>query len=259
MLKASASATFLFPGASIEHIVIQATESGFDAVEFQFLSPGEAEKFAPVIAASALEVALINFEVDDFVRGGAGFSGVPGRKAEFESALGNAFRNAELLSPRIVNIGPSRIPANVSRNSCVRQLTDNLRRTLGRLSPLPTQLAIEALNRTEYPDVLIGSPEEALEVIELVGDSRLVLQYDIYHGARDGRNVVRDLEVIMARLGHVQFADCPGRAEPGTGNVDFAACFATLRSLGYKGFVGAEYKPSTMFSESLGWMALLES
>lgn len=258
MLKASASANFLFPGAGIDHIVAQAAGSGFDAVEFQFLYPGEAEKFAPVIAASPLEVALINFDAEDFARGGGGFSGVPGREKDFEAALGIAFRNAQLLSPRIANIGPSRIPAGVSRNSCVRQLADNLRRALDRLSVLRTRVAIEALNRAEYPDVLIGSPEEAMEVIEAVGDNRLVLQYDMYHGARDGRNIARDLEVFMSSLGHVQFADCPGRAEPGTGTVDFVNCFATLRTVGYSGFVGAEYRPSTNFSDSLGWMALLE-
>jgi len=258
-LKTSASANFLLPGLGIHEIVAQVSAAGFHALEFQWLGPADAEQFVSAIENSSLEVALINFDVSDFVGGGAGWSGVPGRKAEFEAALEQAFHNARVLGAKVAHLGPCRVPNGVHRKNCVAQMVENARRALDRFSPLPTRLSIEALNRTEFPDVLIGSPDEALEVIEAVGDPRLVLQYDIYHGARDGRNVPRDLESLLGRVGHLQFADCPGRHEPGTGEVDFAECFAILRSLGYEGYVGAEYKPSKEFSNSLGWMALLGS
>jgi hydroxypyruvate isomerase len=53
----------------------------------------------------------------------------------------------------------------------------------------------------------------------------------------------------------VQFADAPGRHEPGTGTVDIAACFARLDALGYEGFTSAEYRPSKRTEETLAWMA----
>lgn len=256
-LKASASVNFLFPGASAEQVVEEASRSGFNALEFQILGPSEAERFAPVIEASSLAVSLVNFDVMHFVQGGAGYSGVPGRAEEFEVALNNAFHTARLLNPGFMHIGPSRIPDGVRRDHCVAQLADNLRRALDRFAPISTRLSVEALNRVEFPDVLIGSPEEAMEIIESVGDSRLVFQYDIYHAARDSRDIQRDLNTFLDRIGHVQFADCPGRHEPGTGNTDFRSIFATLRSLGYGGFVGAEYKPSGNLEDSLAWMKYL--
>lgn len=258
-LKASASANFLFPGADIAQVLSQASEAGFDALEFQFLQPSDAERIAQGLEMTSLPVALINFDVGDFIHGGAGLSGVPGRADDFKGALGRALHNAQLLGPSIAHIGPCRVPAGANRERCILQLVDNLHRALDEFSPLATRLSMEALNRSEFPDVLIGSPEEAMEVIESVDDSRLVLQYDIYHAARDGRDILQDLKTYMKKIGHVQFADCPGRHEPGTGLVDFEACFGALRCLQYSGFVGAEYKPSRDFNQTLWWMPLLGS
>ena len=56
------------------------------------------------------------------------------------------------------------------------------------------------------------------------------------------------------RIGHIQFADNPGRHEPGTGGIDYPAVFAALDRLGYDGWAAAEYWPSRTTEETLGWM-----
>jgi hydroxypyruvate isomerase len=61
----------------------------------------------------------------------------------------------------------------------------------------------------------------------------------------------------LAKIGHIQFADCPGRNEPGTGVIDFVSLFALLDANHYSGWVGAEYRPSTTTAESLAWMKSL--
>lgn len=55
-------------------------------------------------------------------------------------------------------------------------------------------------------------------------------------------------------IGHIQLADCPGRHEPGTGQVDFPAIFAILQQLGYAGWIGLEYNPSTPDHHPQDWM-----
>ena len=53
----------------------------------------------------------------------------------------------------------------------------------------------------------------------------------------------------------MQFANPPGRNEPGVGTVDFERVCAALDDAGYAGHVGLEYKPSTSATvQSLvGW------
>jgi hydroxypyruvate isomerase len=54
-------------------------------------------------------------------------------------------------------------------------------------------------------------------------------------------------------VGHVQVADLPGRHEPGTGGLPWAAMFGALDATGYEGAVGLEYRPSAG-SDGLGWL-----
>jgi len=56
-------------------------------------------------------------------------------------------------------------------------------------------------------------------------------------------------------IGHVQIADSPDRGEPGTGEIHYPYVLAALEDLGYSGYVGLEYNPTTgTTEESLGWL-----
>ncbi len=57
----------------------------------------------------------------------------------------------------------------------------------------------------------------------------------------------------MPLIRHVQIADAPGRAEPGSGEIDWSEVFATIGSSGYRGYVGAEYTPASGTAEGLSW------
>jgi hydroxypyruvate isomerase len=70
-----------------------------------------------------------------------------------------------------------------------------------------------------------------------------------------GEDPVEGLARFAPAVGHVQFADAPGRHEPGTGRVPIAACFARLDALGYEGWVAAEYRPTGPTLETLAWLA----
>jgi len=91
--------------------------------------------------------------------------------------------------------------------------------------------------------------------VDRAGHDNLSLQHDLYHmDIMEGRLIPR-LEEIAPRIGHIQFADNPGRREPGTGAIDFPAVFAALDRLGYGGWTAAEYRPSRTTEETLGWLA----
>jgi hydroxypyruvate isomerase len=71
--------------------------------------------------------------------------------------------------------------------------------------------------------------------------------------AKMGEDVAEDLRRLAPEIAHIQFADCPGRHEPGTGELDLTALFAQLAESGYVGAVAAEYRPSGDSADSLGW------
>ncbi len=68
-------------------------------------------------------------------------------------------------------------------------------------------------------------------------------------------DLVPTLAELLPHVGHIQFADTPGRHEPGTGEINFPFVFEALDEMGYDGWVGAEYAPSRRTEETLGWLA----
>ena len=50
---------------------------------------------------------------------------------------------------------------------------------------------------------------------------------------------------------YVQIADAPGRREPGSGGLDWAAQLAVVRASGYDGPIGLEYFPTVESTQSV--------
>jgi hydroxypyruvate isomerase len=82
----------------------------------------------------------------------------------------------------------------------------------------------------------------------------LFLQYDFYHMQIMEGDLVPTFRRLKDRIGHVQIADTPGRNEPGTGEINYPFLFQHLDRIGYRGFVGCEYKPAGTTESGLGWL-----
>ncbi len=87
----------------------------------------------------------------------------------------------------------------------------------------------------DVPGFAVARPAEGAALLAQAGAPNAGLQYDIYHAAMMGEDPVEGLARFSPVIRHVQFADAPGRHEPGTGRVDIAGCFARLDALGYAG------------------------
>ena len=66
-------------------------------------------------------------------------------------------------------------------------------------------------------------------------------------------NLIETLVDNISHIGHIQFADVPGRHEPGTGELNFKNIEAAARSAGYQGYIGLEYIPQADGMEALAW------
>ena len=103
----------------------------------------------------------------------------------------------------------------------------------------------------------LNKTEQALQIIADVRSSNLFVQYDIYHMQVMEGDIARSLQKHLARIAHVQLADNPGRNEPGTGEINYPFLFRHLDAIGYRGWIGCEYKPRTTTVDGLGWHAAL--
>ena len=122
--------------------------------------------------------------------------------------------------------------------------------------PLGIKTVFEAINTHDMPGFLIHSGEQMLAVLDELKRPDLFMQYDIYHAQRMGENPSEFIARHGDKIGHIQFADSPGRGQPGTGQIDFKKVFLAIENSAYKGWVGAEYHPSGTTTESLNWLSL---
>ena len=70
-------------------------------------------------------------------------------------------------------------------------------------------------------------------------------------------DIARTVQKHLPRIAHIQLADNPGRNEPGTGEINYPFLFRHLDTIGYRGWVGCEYKPRTTTVDGLGWHGAL--
>lgn len=253
MLQFDANITFLYRELPLVERFAAARADGFDAVEI--LSPEGVAigELAAAAAAAGTRVVLCNAPMGDFLEGGPGLSAVPGRESEFRRALDQACRMAVALGCGTVHLGPSRVPAGGDRAHCLEVLAGNLAFAARMLAGDGITATIEPMNTTDYPDICLRTVADAHAVLAEADEPNTALQFDVYHMAQMEDDLYASIAASIRSIGHFQFADVPGRHEPGTGTLDFPVLFGLIESLGYGGFVGAEYLPSAATSASLGW------
>lgn len=177
----------------------------------------------------------------------------PGREGEFRAAVAQAMDYALTLGVGqlncIVGLRPPGDEAKIRRT-----LVANLQYAAQALAGAGLRLLIEPLNGYDVPGFYLQRTAQALDILEAVHAPNAFLQYDLYHAHRNGEDVMPTLGQHMARIGHIQLADHPGRHEPGTGSTPFDTLLPAIDRLGYGGFIGCEYHPLGQTEAGLGWL-----
>lgn len=235
-----------------------AKAAGFVGAEIQIPGEAPAQDWAAASAAAGVPVTLMNLDMGDYLGGGPGLSGVPGREQAFAAALAVGLDAAELLRPAFLHIGPSRVPEGADREACLATYRSNVRRALEQACArgITAQLVVEAVNRAEAPTALIGTTAEAAAIATEFGDGFKLL-FDLYHASAGGEDALESYRAHALAIAHIQFSDLPGRQPPGRGTLDFAALFAGIEAAGYTGDWGAEYMSFAETGATLAWMEML--
>lgn len=254
MLRFTANLSLLFNELPLLQRFEAAKQQGFDAVEIQFPYELPAEEIQAALQENGLKLVLFNVDADTLLQGGEGLAAVPEKQEQFKAAVAQALDYAALLKPDVINVLAG-CCLNLQRLAEYRQtFLTNLRYAADAFAGIGVTTVFEAVNSHDMPGFIIDTSAKLLSVLDEVKHPSLRLQYDIYHMSRMREDCATFLKDHIQQIGHIQFADCPGRGQPETGDIDFATLFGLIASLPYSGWVGAEYKPVGSTANSLGWM-----
>lgn len=253
MPRFAANLTMLFTDRPFLDRFEAAAAAGFTAVEYLFPYDFAAADLVERLERFKLVQVLHNLPAGDWGKGERGIACHPDRVAEFRAGVPRAIEYAKALGCPQVNCLAGIAPAGADPAVLYRTLVENLRFAADALEKEGIRLLIEPINTRDIPGFFLTGTRQALEIMDAVGSANLSLQYDIYHMQIMEGDVARAMETNLARIGHIQIADNPGRNEPGTGELNWPFLFAHLDRIGYKGWVGCEYKPATTTEAGLGW------
>lgn len=259
MPRFAANLTMLFTEVPFLDRFERAARAGFEAVEFLFPYEYEVHEIRRRLEANGLILVLHNLPAGDWAAGDRGIACHPDRVEAFRDGVETAVRYATALGVRQLNCLCGKPPPGVAPQRLRRTLVDNLRHAAERLDAAGLRLLVEPINTFDIPGFYLNGTEQALSIIEEVGADNLYLQYDLYHAQRMEGELAATLHRTLPRIGHVQLADNPGRHEPGTGEINYAFLLRHLDRIGYRGWVGCEYKPATTTEAGLGWRTALDT
>lgn len=255
MPRFAANLSFLFQELSFLDRFAAARAAGFEGVEFLFPYDFPAAEIRRRLEAEGLTMCLFNVPPGDWAAGERGMACLPDRRAEFREGLKRALDYAgELGCPRL-HIMAGLAPADAPRDRLFATMAANLDHAAEACAPMGIKPLVEPINRGDIPGYFLHRYEDAIALIEALGPERVGLQHDLYHAQIIEGDVTRLTERVLPYATHMQIADTPGRNEPGTGEVNWDFVLRRIDALGYRGWIGCEYRPRGGTLESLGWLA----
>ena len=231
-----------------------ARAAGFDAVEFPSPYAHTPQAVAAALREAGLRCILFNLPSGDQARGDFGIACRPGREAEFREGVARAIEYAHALGCKRINVVTGKRLEGEAPEKLREILLANVAHAAGELQKAGIDMVIEPINDKDIPGFFLTRQDEGARVVEAVGLDRIGLQCDLYHTAMMGDDPAATFRRLQPVIRHVQFADVPGRGEPGAGTLDWPRLFALLDELRYEGWTSAEYKPTRRTEDTLHWL-----
>jgi len=255
--KFAANLTMLFNELPFVERFAAASAAGFSGVEYLFPYDFDKAQLVEQLKQHGLTQVLHNLPAGNWAAGERGIAVLPDRMQEFRDGVGRAIDYARALDCNQLNCLVGILPAGANAATAHDTLVENLRFAAAALAKEKIRLLVEPINTRDIPGFFLSRTEQAVKLIADVGSDNLFIQYDIYHMQIMEGDLAPTLKRHLDRIAHVQLADNPGRNEPGTGEINYPFLFNYLDDIGYRGWVGCEYKPKTTTTEGLGWFGHL--
>lgn len=232
-----------------------AARAGFEAVEYLFPYEHPAEAIAGSLHDNHLSQALFNMWPGDWSHGERGLAALPDRKDEFRAAVETAVTYGRIIGTPLLHMMAGIAPSSDARAAATYR--DALAFAADEAGEAGIGVVIEPINGRDMPGYFLDDFDRAAEIIAAMDRPNVGLQFDIYHRQVMRGDVLTALSEMMPIIRHVQIAAVPERHEPGTGELDDGRVLRALDALGYRGFVGCEYRPAGDTFAGLKWRGAL--
>lgn len=254
MPRFSANLGFLFTEHSEIERVAAAAASGFKAVEMHWPYQVPAAEMRRALLRSQVTMLGLNTPVGNAAAGDFGLGALPGRESEFQQAIDQAVSYGHAIGATAVHCMSGLVAADAA-SSAERTFVENLKLAADKATQAGMTVLIEPINHRDKPGYFLHTIEQAASIIDQVGRRNVKIMFDCYHTQIMQGDLTRRLKDYFDLIGHVQIAAVPSRAEPDEGEIDYREICRSLDTLGYGGWIGAEYKPRGRTEDGLGWLA----
>jgi 2-dehydrotetronate isomerase len=255
MPRFSANLGFLWLDRPLLNRVDAAARAGFRAIELHWPFDVPPRNLRERAGEHSLQILALNTPLGTRP-GDFGLGAVPGRELEFRSGFDQALAYATEAGIGAIHVMAGVVPEE-DRAAARETFLANLRAILPSAGAAGVTLLLEPINRKDRPGYFYDRIDEAISLMGALDHPALTVMFDCYHVGTTEGDVIARLAAVMPRIGHIQIAAVPNRAEPDEGTLDYRAVFAAIDRLGYRGWVGAEYKPRGETDAGLGWMKAL--
>jgi len=165
-------------------------------------------------------------------------------EADFVAEIEAACNAAPLLPgcDRITVVGGDNIPG-LTKEQMHASIIAKLRAAVPVLETHRKMVILEPMNPYNHPDHCLYGSADGIAICKAVGSAWVRLNWDLFHMQRQEGNLIDNMEQHREWIGYLQFADSPGRNEPGTGEIRYSEVFRRARELLLPVPFGAECLP----------------
>jgi hydroxypyruvate isomerase len=247
-----ANASYLPGDLPWEERLRRISEAGFSTVEVLFPQRQDLDELEGLLRKYDLRLALIDTESDpEYPRG---HLSAPEAEDRFWFRLDEALGICRRLGARRINVLAGRRVPTLPREKQFDVAVERLRQAGGRAADQGVMLLVEALNDKDNPGYFVTTSREGIALIDSVGLPNVRFQHDFYHMQVMEGNLIQTFQANVARIGHIQVGDAPGRMTPGLGEINLPNVLQAVEASDYHGYVGLEYRPPPDGSDPFAWL-----
>jgi hydroxypyruvate isomerase len=238
MVNLSVCIEMYWPDLPFDERIRRTAQLGFEAYEFWGWKSKDLASIRASQEESGIKLAAVALE--------PGFAVVnTDNEKEIVQGVADTADAIRPLGCSMIIVTTGNVIAGESYEITRRRVVRKLRKMAAIAADNGVRLCLEPLNpHVDHKGYWLTTMAQAADIIEEVDSPALTILYDLYHQQISEGNLIANLHRYHHLIGHIHTAGVPGRHELVGGENDYGVLFRAIDAVGYKGYVGLEFRPT---------------